>query len=66
MLPVPVKARLVRIRPLLSSHDEKACVRLEIYGCTKANAGEYEKRTVLSFHIKPGSSRVPDETQVYF
>jgi len=36
-LPVPLEARLVRIRPLLSDHDDKACVRLEIYGCKKAN-----------------------------
>lgn len=34
---VPLKARLVRIR-LLSRKHEKACLRLEIYGCKEANA----------------------------
>ncbi|PFX23031.1 coagulation factor V-like [Stylophora pistillata] len=37
-LPVPFKARLVRIRPLLSRQYEIPCVRLEIYGCRTANS----------------------------
>lgn len=36
-LPVPLITRLVRIRPLPSSHNDRACVRLELYGCRKAN-----------------------------
>lgn len=37
-LPVPFRARLVRIRPLLSRQYEIPCVRLEIYGCSMANS----------------------------
>ena len=39
-LPVPFRARLVRIRPLLSRQYEIPCVRLEIYGCSMANSGK--------------------------
>ncbi|XP_029195147.2 coagulation factor VIII-like [Acropora millepora] len=36
-LPVPLETRLIRIRPQPSKHNDKACVRLELYGCRKAN-----------------------------
>lgn len=39
-LPVPLKARLVRIQPLLSGQNERPCVRLEIYGCKMASVGK--------------------------
>ncbi|XP_078367825.1 venom prothrombin activator pseutarin-C non-catalytic subunit-like [Oculina patagonica] len=36
-LPVPLKARFVRILPLLSGQYDRPCVQLEVYGCKMAN-----------------------------
>ncbi|KAJ7350088.1 Asparagine-rich protein (ARP protein) [Desmophyllum pertusum] len=40
-LQVPLKARIVRIRPLVSGQYERPCLRLEIYGCKN---GQYSLR----------------------
>lgn len=47
-LQVPLKARLVRIQPLLSGQNERPCVRLEIYGCKMANVVCGNKNTATN------------------